>query len=389
MTQLLHQLGHRYQWNLDCIQEENIGDGVIIGPRYMERSFVQNLPLELRKNSIFDPQFFLPSSGKGKLPTYPFFPQVVSGDFSTTEWDPEFAHQCAANCVDFQIACDFKHLVIPTRVREGMPSDYIEEQSISFVEPFINEIRSREIFQKKILQLTLTDQMLKDDLYRRDILNWVTGIREIDGVYLIYYLSSRRKQIFDIDFLYSVLLFISDLKKSGMIVLLGYQNTESILMLISNPDAVTMGSYENLRMFGLTPYQNQDDIQIRGPNARIYISRLLQWVEYQYIGAINRVINNPINFYHDNKYKLAMFEPTYNWNFSKPEPYRHYFLSFADQFYRLASFEDENRIDAIREECEQALREFELLEEKGIVFDSESGGRHLPAWITALNLMSK
>ena len=74
--EIYHQLGHNYVWNIDSITKDKAGDGIIVGPRNIEREKVEKLPKNLRRRAIFDPQFFLPSVARGKLSTYPFFPQI-------------------------------------------------------------------------------------------------------------------------------------------------------------------------------------------------------------------------------------------------------------------------------------------------------------------------
>jgi hypothetical protein len=276
MTKILHQLGHRYQWSLNSIAEEQTGDGVIIGPRYMERANVQALPASIRRSAIFDPQFFLPQSSQGKLPTYPFFPQVIAGGFSTTDWDDNLQHRCSEACLLFQQECDFEYLTIPTRFYEGMPSDFIEKQEMHFVSPFLETASRLRLAKPLLLQLIVTDQMIRDEQYRADLLNWVTSYPEIQGIYLIYHIHNRRKQIDDIDFIISLLGFCVGLKAAGMKVFIGYCNTEAILLTCAGVDAVTVGSYENLRMFNTTAFEEKEDSVIHGPNVRVYIPRLLQ-----------------------------------------------------------------------------------------------------------------
>ena len=389
MTSLYHQLGHRYNWSIASLQEENTGKGLIIGPRYIERSKVEGMPRSLRTTSIFDPQFYLPGSSRGKLSTYPFFPEIVSGGFSTEVWGPDFSAQSAEMCLRFQVECEFECLTMPTRFRAGMPSDFIEAQTSLFVDPFLTAYRNIGSRAPLLLQLVVTDQMVKDELYRRDLLNWVTGISDLSGVYLIFQHDSRRKQIDDIDFLLGQLFFVYALKQAGMKVVVGYLNTEALLLLAAEPDILTMGSYENLRMFNLAAFESETETQRRGPNARVYVSRLLQWIEHQYIGAIKRVVRNSAEFFDESQYRVTMFEPTYNWHFTKPEPYRHYFVVFARQFSRLAGVDRAGRARMLAEEFQRALREFQNLEERGIVFDRDSSGAHLPAWLTSLNLFEQ
>lgn len=386
MTLLLHQLGHRYQWSIASIAEDNAGDGVIIGPRYMEPSKVANIPYSLRYRSLFDPQFFLPNTAAGKLREYAFFPDILSDGFSTAEWSTDSASECADRCLEFQLSMEFGAVVIPTRFYEGMPSNFITDQESQFVHPFLSSVERLGVDTAVYLQLILTDQMLKDQTYKAEILNWITSFPELSGVYLIVHVHNRTKQISDIDLLIGLLNFISVLKRVGMCIVIGYTNTESLLLLCAEPDAVTMGSYENLRMFSLRAFEDQDGSTTRGPSARIYIPRLLDWVEHQYIGAIARVVSNLDDYIGNDSYRMRMFQPTYNWHFTKPEPYKHYFKSFSDQFHRLQASSGNSPVDRILAECQQALNDFEALRESGIVFPPGSGGEHLANWITAINL---
>jgi hypothetical protein len=366
--------------------EQQTGDGVIIGPRYIERTKVQALQANIRQSAFFDPQFFLPQSSQGKLPTYTFFPQVIAGGFSTTEWNDDLQLRCSEACILFQQECDFKYLIIPLRFFEGMPSDFIEKQERHFVNPFLETAMRLHVTKPILLQLIVTDQMIREDQYRTDLLNWITSYPGIQGIYLIYHVHNRRKQIDDIDFIIPLLGFCASLKAAGMKVFVGYCNTEALLLVAAGVDAVTMGAYENLRMFNVTAFSEREDTVIRGPNARVYIPKLLQWVEYPYVGAIRRVVSNIDDYIEDNDHRVAMFSPTYNWHFTKPDPYMHYFVAFSRQLRRLCNLNGDARIDAILAECTQAISEYDRLYQEGIVFDTDSAGTHISRWITALNL---
>jgi hypothetical protein len=389
MTKIYHQLGHRYKWNLESYRSEQTGNGVIIAPRYIDITKVRDLPSEVRDSSIFDPQFYLPQSSKGKLESYSFYPHILSGGFSTGEWDDSTSKKCANDCLSFQIDCEFPELVIPTRFYDGMPTNFISNQEALFVTPFLESYVSRSISQPLYLQIILTDQMIKDESYRYSLLNWLTSYQEIDGIYLIYYVNNRPKQLIDIEFLLGLFEFISALKNANMAVYVGYTNTESLLLLCLGVDVITIGSYENLRMFSLKAFEESENKKMRGPNARIYIPRLMQWIDYQYLGAIKRIVNNIDDYVEDNMFRVAMFSPSYNWHFSKSEPYKHYFISFYQQFQRLAIKPRSQILDSLIEECQKAIEEFKFLESNGIVFAQESSGNHLSTWLTVLNLWKR
>lgn len=382
-----HQLGFRFQWNIQSIEEDATGDGVILAPRYMGREIIEGLKRKLKNQAIFDPQFFLPDTARGQLCSYEFFPCITGDGFETTEYIDNFAFDCADKCVEFQLQNNFRYIVIPSRYKTGMPTDFIRSQESQFINPFLEAIHKQGVDKEIVLQLVLNDDMIKDEEYSSDLLNWITGFDEIAGVYLIIEVSSRSKQIKDIDFLFSYLKFINALSINNIKVILGYLNCESILLSIANPDIITIGSYENTRRFNISAFEDKEDTRQQGPTARIYISELLQWMDHRYLGIIKRVINNQ-DFFDKNAYQAEMFKPIFNWHFGRPQLYKHYFLVFSEQLRRVSNIENSKRYKKVCAIIQNAINNYSFFAENGIVFDPDSDGSHLYAWITAANLFA-
>lgn len=386
--EIYHQLGFRSQWNFQSFINDSVGNGFILAPSHMEKSEVENLDNNLKRNSIFDPQFFIPSVQKRKLSTYDFFPDVVANGFQTSEYSDGFSQECAERCISFQKVNGFRKLIIPTRYISGMPSNFIQQQQQLFVMPFVDAITRLGKDRPVLLQIVLNDGMIKDLEFSSDLLNWITGIPTIDGVYLIADINPRPKQLRDIDFLYSYLRFIQALSLNDLYILLGYQNTEAVLLTLASPSAVSIGSYENLRMFNIRNFKEDENGTKRGPNARIYVSKLFQWIDTNYIGAIARVFGNT-HLFDDNHYKAQMFEPTFQWHFSKPELYKHYFLVFSGQIQNITNYNGIDRYHFISHLIEQGMAEFDSIRDRGVILDQDSDGSHLPAWLTAANLFAQ
>lgn len=384
--EIYHQLGFRYQWNIKSFCEDATGDGLIIAPRYMGLDVVEGLKASHKNYSIFDPQFFRPDISKGELSTYDFFPDVVAEGFETEDYSDYHAWVSAEKCVSFQIKNAFKSIVIPTRHYQGTPSSFLDVQQELFVNPFINEIRRQNASNRDvILQLILNDNMLKEEDYLSDILNWITGIQDIKGVYLIADINPRPKQIKDTDTLYSLLNVINIFNRNGLSVVLGYTNTEAIVLSLAAPKAVTIGAYENMRMFSIRTFADEEKNKMQSPTPRIYIPKLLQLVDHRYIGAIKRAGKGE-ELFPENKYQAAMFEPSFKWHFSKPELYNHYFLEFSAQLREIGSVSGRGRYLKVKDMLEKAISEYDYLtNNKGIVFDNNSDGSHLPLWLTAIN----
>lgn len=380
-----HQLGHNFTWNLESLQGDRCGDGVIVAPRFMKKESVEVLRRTIRENSIFDPQFFQPDTPKGKLGTYEFFPAIAPGGFNAENYPDTFAVISAQGCVGFQLDNRFCRIVIPTRYSRGTSPDFIDEQQRLFVRPFLDVIRESETTTPILLQLTINDLMLKDYDYISDILNWVTSL-EIDGVYLITEISSAYKQIKDSEFLLSLFDFIDGLKTNDMELVLGYLNTESILLSLASPDVVTIGSYENMRRFTIETFEDLEVSTRMGPNPRLYMSQLLQCIEYQYIGAIKRIYPDYEDIFDINKYQAQMFDKTFQWYFTKPQLYKHHFLVITEQLKQLARVQGQDRYITLKGMLEHAIEKYDELSSKGIFFDANSDGSHLPVWLTVANL---
>ena len=148
-----------------------------------------------------------------------------------------------------------------------------------------------------------------------------------------------------------------------------------------------MGSYENTRRFNISAFEEKEDSRQQGPIARIYVSKLLQWVDYRWIGAIKRVKNDP-DFFDKNDYQAEMFKPSYNWHFGRPHLYKHYFLVFSKQLRSVSIPEGSNRYKKVCSIIETAINNYSYFADKGILFDPDSDGSHLFAWITAANLFA-
>lgn len=383
---LLHQTGHNYKWNLQSYEDDKAGDGLILSPCNIKLEKIAALSEGIKKASIFDPQLYLPSDCRGGLSTYSYFPTNFTNSFSTSDFDG-LKSQIAKECVSLQMTNPFTHAVIPTRYFEREPANFLDQMQEYFVEPFINEI---EQYDRKPILLTLImdDRKLCDENIRNMTLDWVTGIKEIDGVYLIFDFPRNTKQIKDADLLSEALYFISSLKQNQLEVCVGYVNTEALLYSLAFPDFVTCGSYDNLRCFSIKRFRMAEETQQQGPKARLYSSLLLQWIEHTYISPIQQLYAKWQDVFSDSKYKPLMFNPEFNWHFQKPELYKHYFIEIDRQIKRFPQTYEDRRQHLV-EKVKKAIAVFSEIDAAGVFLDPNSDGSHLYHWLTAIKLFEK
>lgn len=380
-----HQTGHLAKWNIECFLND-IGDGIIYSPINIDADKLTAYKKKLKDTSFLDPQLYLLNVAKGTLDTYPYFPGNLKPDFTTPDLDNSNI-ELAKLCIDYQVQNDFEYVVIPTRYYADNPTNYLVQSTDFFVIPFCNYISNHSIPKKILLSVIIKPLMLIDDEKRNEILNWITGQQNVDGVYLIFENNFTSKQIKDFDYLLNALRFIKILKDNKMEVHLGYTNTEALLYSVAMPDSVSMGSYENLRSFAIKRFMESENTAMRSPSPRLYSSHLLQWVDYVYIQAMRRLIPDYEEIFDNSEFKPLMFTPDFKWHFAKPELYKHYFFVFNQQVRSLPSDQNE-RIDSLKRKVNGAISLFKEIEDK-ILLDDDSNGSHLPTWYNVINAFQK
>jgi len=366
--------------------DQNIGDGLIYSPVNVDADKLNGYDEKYKKSSFLDPQLYLLNEAKGTLDTYPYFPGNIEPDFSTPDLD-ESQLKLAKLCIDYQQGNDFKYIVIPTRYYEDNPTNYFLQSSDYFVEPFCTYLKKNSVDKPILLSVIIKSIMLTDADRFNQVLNWITSHQNINGVYLIFENNFSTKQIKEFEYLLNALKIIDILKKNQLEVHIGYTNTEALLYSIAMPDSITIASYENLRNFGIKRFRDLEKTQMRAPNARLYSSHLLQWVDYNYIQSMKSLVSNYEEMFDDSDYKPLMFTPDFNWHFMKAEPYKHYFQVFSKQLATLPT-EKLARIDSLKEIIKKAISNFTIIE-KDVLLDDNSDGSHLPIWFNVINAFSK
>ena len=377
-----HQTGHNLKWNIDSLKDK-VGDGLIFSPVNIDADKLLEFSKDIKKESFLDPQLYLLNQAKGSLETYPYFPGNLKPDFATVDLDSDSA-KLAKVCVDYQQENDFEYIVIPTKYYEENPTNYLLQCTEYFVIPFTNYIGEINNSKKILLSVIVKNIMLVDTDKRNEILNWITGHIEINGVYLIFENNFSTKQIKDFDYLFNALNFIKVLKDNELEVHLGYTNTESFIYNIAMPDSITIGSYENLRSFGIRRFQDLENGVMRSPNARLYSGKLLQWIDYGYVQSMKRLVDDYENFFEESKHSPLNFAPEENWQFKKTAPYMHFFYIFYNQILDLPNSQ-KDRISYVKECIKKAIGLYKEIENKDVLLDQNSDGSHLNIWYNVVS----
>lgn len=383
---IYHQLGFRENWNFDVFNKK-IGNGFIFSPVNLAEDKLLAIETKYKQESFLDPQCYFPeNTPKGKLTTYGYFPQNICDSINCSTQvvlKDQSCEKIAEKCIDLQLKNEFKYIVIPFKSYQTSNSyDMIEKNNSQFIFPFLKEIKNRQISKPILLTIVLNQEQLKFSEIRDEILNWVTGFREITGIYLIFQYENSSKQIKDPDFLLSALKFINILKNNNLEVIIGYTNTEALLYTVAMPDGITIGSYENLRKFSINRFV-QNDVMARGPIARLYSPILLNWIP---AGIVNSIRENNIKrfeeIFPDDEERPYHITTEFKWHFTKPELYKYYFIQFSKQIEDISKHETSNaRINFLKKIIVNAVKTYQEL---NIKFDTDSNYDHLATWAKVL-----
>lgn len=375
---LLHQVGHNSNWNVESFEKEGCGDGLILSPLHQAMATVVRLDAKTRAASIFDPQFYLPSSRKPKLQTYPFFPEQVDGGFQTSTFAPHAA-AVAKDCIAFQVAQGFRKVVIPTRFLNQPFPDYFDQHNAFTVDAFMEHAGDRPL----CLSLAVTAPMIQHAAWRQSLLNWITSFPTVDEVYLMYEHVRDYKQVQDGEFVRDCLRFFADVVNTGLALTVGYTNTEGLLYPAAGDLNVTMGSFENTRIFSVDKFVESEG-ERRGPKARIYLAGLMNWVQFEDAKRIRQLAPRvwqraymPTQWAED---ALAQpVEPTFN----QPALYKHYFQNMNHQIKVLRRVPVADRRNYLLERVGEALAAYRDLP-AGLELEKHGRATHLHGWSAAL-----
>jgi hypothetical protein len=377
---IFHQAGHNTIWNIESYHQDQSGDGLIFSPVHLQKEKLEEQEIELKKVSLFDPQFYVPDSQKNRLHSYEFFPEKLMKGFSTNDYEAQ-AYEAAQLCLEFQLENQFESLIIPARYFPELVSDFIKQQRGLFVDPFIHFYERQGEGRRLFLTMPLTAAMILDNEFRISILDWITSYPELFGIYILVYFDELSKQLQDYDKLSAYIHFVHELQEAELEVICGYCNTEGLIMTVLDVYGITMGTYENTRGFSIDKFL-EDDREKRGPAARIFLPKLLNWIRWFTADEIrNDYPDLWDEIYTPTKHSEEVFAAGQEPHFTQSPLYKHHFKLMAEMYGELKELTPEERKENLIQRIKKANELYSSLEKKGVLFfDNNCRGDHLPVW---------
>jgi hypothetical protein len=142
-----------------------------------------------------------------------------------------------------------------------------------------------------------------------------------------------------------------------------------------------MGAYENTRGFSIDKFLENEG-ERRGPAARIFLPRLLNWIRWNTADEIRKDFPELWDeIYTPTKYSEEVFKDGKDPHFSQPPLYKHHFLLMDNIYRELARQSIVDRKQNINNRIRSASGLYKKLDEAGILFfDANCQGDHLPIW---------
>ncbi len=271
--------------------------------------------------------------------------------------------------------------MVPTRYISQMYPSYFTQQNQFTVNSFMEHAGSRPL----CLSVALTAPMIQDHEWRERVLNWITSFPDVDEVYVMYEHDRGTKQVQDAGFLIDCMTFLSDIMNTGLAVTLGYTNTEGLLYTVVGDLNITMGAFENTRIFSVDKFLESEG-ERRGPKARIYLPGLFNWVQFEDAKRIRddapgvwQQVYQPTDWAEEALGREV--EPTFN----QSPLYKHYFRNMQDHMNELRPLSASERRQFLLAKIDTGMSAYRELHYRGIGLEKHGQGGHLLEWQNALN----
>lgn len=377
-----HQVGHNAAWNVDSFEKDNCGDGLILSPVHQGPATIEKLSKKTLGVSLFDPQFYVPSSQKPKLLQYDFFPgSMDEGGFETTTFESS-VKDSAKKCIDFQRSMGFRRIAVPTRYIDQMYSNYIDRQRAFCVDAFMDVVDENE---EVCLILAVTDAMIQDEGFRTKLLTWITSYSNVHELLLNCSVPRDTKQIHNSDFLVACHRLGGEMQSIGLDLTWGHQNTEALLATAQGRVGISIGSFENTRIFSTDKFIVTDEDR-RGPKARVYLKGLLNWIQFEQAKEIRKAFPALWDkIYEATPYAEVAFSQALEPTFNQSPLYRHYFTNMFDEAGEISALSMPERKKYLRDRIEFAQASYAEIAKK-IQLERHGQGTHLAPWLKAVDL---
>lgn len=375
------QMGHDSE-NLVGVPGLEGFKGLILSPVNRSEYELTNHIADFRQNGafdiIFDPQLYCPKSERGELPHHKYFPDDIdTADISSMKWWASLIKKLATEAKALGVNAVCSPAILPSKYSPEYYSASVEAFSI------LTEELGEAIRPVQTVCVSLKDLAEPNDALR---IASIVSSRKPPLCYIVIEANTApRQEIVDAQNLFSLMVLISALEKSGCPTLVSHCSSDMVLMKSAGASHCASGKFFNLRRFSRSRFDEQKD----GGGGQLpywFEQGLLSFLRVADIARLRR--DGFENFLRvgcsDNPFAIQILEQFAN------EPKKAW-LGLSWRQY-LAWFELTDKALSVAEApaivsgwLKEAEQRWEQLNEKEILFEEQrNDGRWIRPWRQAL-----
>jgi hypothetical protein len=264
--------------------EEWEGGTVILSPRDLTSDQCQRLSNAIKSlpngKVMFDPQFYLPHADHERLVAHDFWPKAYStGSFFG---GPELAKLMSdLKTLNDQLGTD--QAVLPGLLAQEVTDDWLatqaavleEAQAVSFGRPLCQTI-------------ALSAEACRMETQVEHLLEHAENFKA-DSYYLVVQHPRGNYLVDDPAWLSNLVDIVAGLKLNGGKVIVGYANHQMLVAAIAKADAITSGTWMNVRSFPPEKFQLSYQEEIKQRAIWYYCSQALSEYKLPFLDIAKRV----------------------------------------------------------------------------------------------------
>ncbi|MEI2724136.1 MAG: hypothetical protein V9H26_11535 [Verrucomicrobiota bacterium] len=245
-----------------------------------EAELTRNVPAFRKKGRfdiVFDPQLYCPKNERGQLPQHRYFPQDVdAGNMSSSQWWRRLIKELVEEALALGVDVVCSPVVLPTEFSQEYYAKCVDVFSILSAELHNKPVRSALTVCVRLRELANVDQALRiASIVSRHrpplcyvVLETNTPPREEIGDawtrcpqcgHWHEAEDAPRPKAIDSSKLFSLMMLISALEKSGCPTLVSHCSSDMLLVKAAGASHCATGKFFNLRRFSRSRFDEQQD----------------------------------------------------------------------------------------------------------------------------------
>lgn len=250
------QMGHDSE-NLVGIPGLEGFAGLVLSPvNRSEGELSRHIPAFRKKGDfdvVFDPQLYCPKSERGELPNHSYFPQDLdTADMSSSKWWHSLIKKLVAEAKSLKVDAVCSPVILPSKYTQDYYTSSVELFS-SLAEALGND----PIRPVQTVCVSLKDLAEPNDALR---IASIVSSRKPPLCYIVVESETPpRQEIESAQNLFSLMVLVSSLEKSGCPTLVSHCSSEMLLMKAAGASHCASGKFFNLRRFTRSRFDEQQD----------------------------------------------------------------------------------------------------------------------------------